>query len=210
MAVTNLTGYTWVGNDWPWTTNFVSKNINFTSNGNNYTNFRTTDVYIPDLDERVPAIEYDYNEVYNSNDGWDNSSLKTIDIKGGADAGDLNFITLLEGLGTLTPTPVTGYDVTFVTNGGTSVNPLEEVEELPTPLPTTTKANNIFVGWYYDTLLTQRAYAGDELTSNVTLYARFYANMEEFYNHVANAIRTKRSTTGLIKHTEFADEILKI
>ena len=97
--------------------------------------------------------------------------------------------------------------VTFVTNGGTSVTKLENVEELPTPLPTTTKANNIFVGWFYDSGFEEQAYSGDELTTNVTLYAKWYANMEDFYKDVADAIRSKNGETEPIKHTDFAYKI---
>lgn len=101
-------------------------------------------------------------------------------------------------------------EVTFVTNGGTSVTKLENVEELPTPLPTTTKSNNIFVGWFYDSGFEEQAYSGDELTANITLYAKWYANMEDFYEDVANEIRIKNGETNPIKHADFAYKIKNI
>lgn len=100
--------------------------------------------------------------------------------------------------------------VTFVTNGGTSVTKLENVEELPTPLPTTTKTNNLFVGWFYDSGFEEQAYSGDELTANITLYAKWYANMEDFYQDVADEIRIKNGETEPIKHTDFAYKIKNI
>lgn len=103
-----------------------------------------------------------------------------------------------------------GYSVTFEENGGTSVTDLTEQTALPSPLPTTTKTNNIFVGWFYDNLFTQKANAGDELTANVTLYAKWYANMEDFYEDVADAIRSKNGETEPIKHTDFAYKIKNI
>ena len=66
------------------------------------------------------------------------------------------------------------YTITFEENGGSTVTDLTEQTTLPSPLPTTTKANHVFAGWYYDNLFTQKANAGDELTTNVTLYAKWY------------------------------------
>ena len=43
---------------------------------------------------------------------------------------------------------------------------------LPNPLPTPTKANNVFAGWYLDSSFTQKAVAGATIESNVTLYAK--------------------------------------
>lgn len=65
------------------------------------------------------------------------------------------------------------YSITFEENGGSTVTDLTEQPNLPNPLPTTTKANHVFAGWYYDNLFTQKAIAGDELTTNVTLYAKW-------------------------------------
>ena len=66
-----------------------------------------------------------------------------------------------------------GYSITFEENGGTSVTDLSEQTALPNPLPTPTKENYIFHGWYYDSDFTNRAFPGDPLTSDVTLYAKW-------------------------------------
>jgi uncharacterized repeat protein (TIGR02543 family) len=67
-----------------------------------------------------------------------------------------------------------GYSITYEENGGTSQTDLTNQTALPSTLPTPTKTNNIFIGWYYDGSFTQKAYANDALSSNVTLYAKWY------------------------------------
>jgi uncharacterized repeat protein (TIGR02543 family) len=66
-----------------------------------------------------------------------------------------------------------GYSITFEENGGTSVTDLTEQTVLPSPLPTPTKENHIFRGWYYDSDFTNRAFPGDPLTDDVILYAKW-------------------------------------
>ena len=65
------------------------------------------------------------------------------------------------------------YDISFVTNGGTNVDTISGVSNLPSPLPTTTREGYDFVGWYYDESFISIANAGDVLQSNVTLYAKW-------------------------------------
>ena len=101
------------------------------------------------------------------------------------------------------------YTITFEENGGSSVSPITETTELPSPLPTTTKANHVFAGWYYDNLFTQKANAGDELTTNVTLYAKWYTPTT-WCEDIADAIREKEGTTDPIKHLDFSERILAI
>ena len=105
----------------------------------------------------------------------------------------------------LAPAP-SGYSITFEENGGTSVTDLTEQTALPDPLPATTKANNVFAGWYYDALFTQKANAGDALESNVTLYAKWYS-VSGWFSDVADAIRTKDGTAETIEVVEFPDRI---
>jgi len=68
---------------------------------------------------------------------------------------------------------VPGYSITFEENGGTEQTDLSDVTELPDPLPIPTKEGYTFVGWYYDDDLFDEALAGDLLTDDVTLYARW-------------------------------------
>lgn len=66
-----------------------------------------------------------------------------------------------------------GYSITYHANDGipTPQN-LTNQTELPT-LPIVSKTNYNFVGWYYDSTFTQEAHAGDTLSANVDLYAKF-------------------------------------
>ena len=66
-----------------------------------------------------------------------------------------------------------GFSITFEENGGTSVTDLSDVTELPDPLPIPTKEGYTFVRWYYDSSFTQIANAGDPLTGDVILYAKW-------------------------------------
>lgn len=101
-----------------------------------------------------------------------------------------------------------GYTVTFNSNGGSNVNDLTEVTELP-ELPIPTKQGAIFVGWYYDETLTQQAKEGDTVTSNITLYAKWYHSVNEWKTDIANIIRKVNGTSELIKDIHFADKIFE-
>ena len=68
---------------------------------------------------------------------------------------------------------IAGYSVTFEENGGTSVTDLSGQTVLPNPLPIPSKENHTFLGWYYDSSLTIRAFPGDTLTDDIVLYAKW-------------------------------------
>jgi uncharacterized repeat protein (TIGR02543 family) len=69
-----------------------------------------------------------------------------------------------------------GYTIAFNSNGGSSISPINNATELPASLPTPTKSGYVFGGWYYDSSFTNRAFAGDPLTGNVTLHAKWQLN----------------------------------
>jgi len=192
---------TWLINESGLSGRFDSFDINFVSNNTNFYNFSW-------FEYQEFIVSYDNGEsaVYRSSDGWTNQAYRTVTFET-APTGRL--LTWLEANAVKQTAPA-GYEVTFVTNGGESVTKLENVEELPTPLPTTTKTNNIFVGWFYDSGFEVQAFSGDTISSNITLYAKWYANMEDFYEDVADAIRSKNGETDSIKHTDFAYKIKNI
>lgn len=121
-GITDLTGYTWVGNSSlsniaPSGTDITSKDgmaenyaINFTCNNVSYTYFNV-------LDRDYSPYGYFYsNEALNSDDGttvvytesWISDNFKTIQIIGGTDATNSNLIAWLQNNGTLTQSaPVT-------------------------------------------------------------------------------------------------------
>ena len=69
----------------------------------------------------------------------------------------------------------TGYTITYDLNGhGDAIAGVTNATALPNPLPTPSAVEGYtFVGWYTDKALTQKATPGDELTDDVTLYAKW-------------------------------------
>ncbi len=68
----------------------------------------------------------------------------------------------------------TTFTVTYNVNGhGTAPAKAENVTALPQTLPTVTAEGYTFDGWYVDAECTTKATAGAELTSDVTLYAKW-------------------------------------
>lgn len=67
-------------------------------------------------------------------------------------------------------------NVTFEENGGTTVADLTGVTALPNPLPTITKVNSSFVGWYMDSAFNYLAEGGIFIYRDTTLYAKWSIN----------------------------------
>lgn len=66
-----------------------------------------------------------------------------------------------------------GYKITYNTNGGSEVTEAVHQKKLPDVLPTTSKAEYEFAGWYTDEALTKAAVPGKALTENTILYAKW-------------------------------------
>ncbi len=66
-----------------------------------------------------------------------------------------------------------GYTVSYQTNGGTAVASQEGLTNLPDPLPTTTRTDHTFGGWYTNSGLTTLAVAGATISADTTLYAKW-------------------------------------
>lgn len=106
MAITDLTGYTWVGND-----NLLSTigyadgyySLIFTSNNISYSTLNIS------VSEPPQRISYDSTRVWGgySSSSWSNTAYKTIEITGGTDATNATLISWLEANGTLTAPVVT-------------------------------------------------------------------------------------------------------
>ena len=113
MAVTDLTGTTWVINTRPYGTSIslgsINASINFTSNNTNYSR-----IFIPiedDLVDGTEALLYDNQQAYR-NSAWYNEAYKTISITGGTDATNTNLINWLEANATQQTTPKVSVDLT--------------------------------------------------------------------------------------------------
>ena len=139
--------------------------------------FTTTDDCIYALASFYNDVEYVYLEV-NSNRVTYISSIDGVYIY------DLDTSALTETQRTVTNVDniywtwqdlnaSSSYSITFEENGGTEQTDLTEQTVLPDPLPIPTKSGYTFVGWYYESDFFNEAFAGDPLTDDVTLYARW-------------------------------------
>lgn len=136
-------------------------------------------------------------------------TTETLTFVGGTDIINTTLISWLQTNGTLTPP---SYAITYVENGGSTVEDLEKQTELPDPLPTTTKAGNVFVAWFTNEALTNRAIAGTAIESDVTLYAKWYGinDVKTLLADIADAIRAKDGTTADIRDLDFPERIKAI
>ena len=65
------------------------------------------------------------------------------------------------------------YSITFSTSQGSAPAAVENVDSIPTTLPTLTADGYTFEGWYTDEACTSKAVAGTNLTANTILYAKW-------------------------------------
>lgn len=86
-----------------------------------------------------------------------------------------------------------GYKITYNTNGGSEVTEAVHQKKLPDVLPTTSKAEYEFAGWYTDEALTKAAVPGKALTGNTILYAKWTVKQSP----VVKAKRTKANDQAL-------------
>ena len=97
---------------------------------------------------------------------------------------------------------ITTYEITFETNGGTAIDPIniEENASIGT-FPTTTRNGYEFVAWYYDPELTNEVSNLDTFTEDTTIYAKWNAVAVAeingvYYNTIASALSSV-PTTGV-------------
>ncbi len=125
-----------------------------------------------------------------------NTSIATVDAAGvitGVSAGTTNIIMTGSTSGLtkmleveITAAPVTVYTVTFNPNGGSFSDPSDatkQVEENTAvgALPTPTKANYMFFGWYKDDgTFYQEVYPEETIDDDVTYYAKWVENTSSF------------------------------
>ena len=86
-----------------------------------------------------------------------------------------------------------GYKITYNTNGGSEVTEAVHQKKLPDVLPTTSKAEYEFAGWYTDEALTKAAVPGKALTGDTILYAKWTMKQSP----VVKAKRTKANDQAL-------------
>lgn len=122
---------------------------------------------------------YNWNWIYQTSSGqYTTTQTPTIEITGGAGATNTNFIEWLQDNATQI---IDGYDVTFNSMGGLSVDPIENVtgifltdedgDYLSEYIPV--RSGYKFGGWYTDTSYTNKITEIFILTSDITLYAKW-------------------------------------
>lgn len=126
MAVTNLTGYTWVGNS----SLTISSSVSYSINGNGYFyehqgqfdgTFNSIVLQPGVLDEVPASMKLDNSLVWVH--GWDGPQPFTIEFTGGTDATNANLIAWLEANGTLTaPIQANTYTLTHTLTNLTKGN----------------------------------------------------------------------------------------
>ena len=94
-----------------------------------------------------------------------------LSITGGTDVTNTRLINWLLSNAEQIPA---GYSITYHANGGTpEPENLTGQTSLPSPLPTVSKPNFTFDGWYLDSTFQTPAVAGAEISADTDLYAKF-------------------------------------
>ena len=84
------------------------------------------------------------------------------------------------------------YQITFETNGGSPLSPIEWTAGTPLSVLKTTKDGFIFIGWYYDSALQNAFDASDpQITKDITLYAKWEENV-----HIPQTFTVSFETNG--------------
>ncbi len=113
-------------------------------------------------------------------------------------ASDGFFIGKMKGFsiapGTMKPTMC---KISYVTNGGTEIEPAEATA-LPAELPTTTREGATFEGWYTDEACTIVAVPGAELTADVTLYAKWSHEHSWYFADDNNGVFSAHCTNDVL------------
>lgn len=109
----------------------------------------------------------------------------------------------LEPLNTIT------YETEFGSISNKSASVITQSE-----LPELSQNDYVFEGWYYDSNFTSRASIGDEVSSNITLYAKWTmikkpSELELFLSDMGNAIREVKGTNELINAQDMSKEVRK-
>ena len=115
----------------------------------------------------------------------------------------------------ITSEDTTTYTITYESNGGTSVEPLEVEENTPIgELPEVTRGDYEFDGWYYEPEFTTLVKETDLVTKDITIYAKWTIDAVAVINDSAytsltnaiNAVPTNKEETvvKLLKDTSDA------
>lgn len=134
----------------------------------NKTNGRKYDISVTDANGNITSSTITHTGTGVESSGIINTNSIgeiTIELTGGGDSVYPYQIIFYTG--------TSGHTITYNYNGHGENNTTDNATALPNPLPKPTADGYTFVGWYTDEPLTQEATPGDELTDDVTLYAKW-------------------------------------
>ncbi|MDY3793240.1 MAG: InlB B-repeat-containing protein [Oscillospiraceae bacterium] len=117
-------------------------------------------------------------------------------------------IPVISDMGVITAAATAAYTVTFNTNGGEAIDGQQVVSGQTVNLPTPTRKNCTFGGWYTDEDLTIAFNPDSVVTSDLQLYAKWIVNID------LNALLAKAGTSSRYDSTgvtvEYFDNIYRI
>ena len=129
------------------------------------------------------ATVNDLPQYPNTNYFWEEEAVPWYESSENTSSQDSSwFITTITN--THTPAVVTKYTVTFNSNGGSAINPVEVVEGQPVnrPNPNPRRNGYTFDGWYTDSELTNEYIFAEPVTWHLTLYAKWTENKPSWWN----------------------------
>ncbi|MGN0691444.1 MAG: InlB B-repeat-containing protein, partial [Oscillospiraceae bacterium] len=117
-------------------------------------------------------------------------------------------IPVISDMGVITAEATAMYTVTFNTNGGEAIAEQQVVSGKTVDLPTPTRKNCTFGGWYTDADLTIAFNPDSVVTSDLQLYAKWIVNID--LNALLAAAGTKESYNSTGVTVEYFDNIYYI
>ena len=210
MAITDLTGYTWRGNDTIYIPtesrlNFV---LSFVANDRNFMGLGSAEL---DLMYKIDSTSW--LMVYHEE--WD-EDYRTIRITGGTDVTNTDLIAWLEANGTLTPpTPPSSYTVHYYVTNSTIKVTADKVVDNVAVGSTITETAPTLLGYTLSSESPQSIVVSIDPADNIITFY-YDMNIPQYLIggitllKTANAIRTKDGTTDTILAEDFPDRIMAI
>lgn len=190
--------------------NYINFDVSFTSNGVTFSrmmsNTHTTGDVLIYRDGSTATFAFNAQKG-DTDPYWYNQAYRTIALDSPA-TGD--FLTWLQANAVK---QASGYTLSYSTAHGTAPSPVSDITEITSSmLPELSASGYIFGGWYYESTYTTLAQAGDTLTADTTLYAKWtvdpdYLVKGSTLTAIGDAIRGKTRGTAELSPAEMAESI---
>ena len=155
-------------------------------------------------------VTYDSGWVHNQTTGWDSQAYRTITLDSPA-TGD--FLVWLQDNAVK---QASGYTISYSTSHGTAPSSVSDITEITSSmLPELSASGYIFGGWFYESTFTTLAQAGDALTADTTLYAKWtvdpdYLIKGSTLTAIGDAIRAYTGESGTITPEQMPGKIAEV